>query len=278
MDGLAAELERAVAEWDASGWPRPRVMVVSGTGLAVDLGDAGGYRRPLGDLMPFPAHQVEGHPHRLELLAADSPSPVLYQRGRLHSYQGYDGHQAVFSVRLGALLGVHTLVLSNASGGLRRELRAGQLLLIRDHINLMGLNPLRGELPGSWGARFPDLTAAYDPNLRRLARAEAAELGISLEEGVYAAVAGPSYETAAEVAMLGAVGADLVGMSTALEVIAARHMGVRCLAFSLVANLATGLADEPLVHTEVLAAAEGAAEQLRVLLLRLLARPELTAG
>jgi purine-nucleoside phosphorylase len=277
MDGLAAELERAVASWDAAGWPRPQVMVVSGSGLAVDLGDPGDYRRPLGELLPFPARHVEGHPHSLELLAADSPSPILYQRGRLHSYQGYDGHETAFSVRLGALLGVRTLVLSNASGGLRPDGRPGQLYLVRDHINLMGLNPLRGELPEAWGPRFPDLTDAYDPELRRLARDVAGELGIELQEGVYAAVAGPSYETAAEVEMLARMGADLVGMSTVLEVIAARHMGVRCLAFSLVANLATGLAAEPLVHTEVLAAAEAAAETLRGILVRLLERPELKA-
>ena len=278
MDGLAKELENAVARWDESGWPRPLAMVVSGSGLAVDLGTAGQYRRSMGDFLPFAAGHVEGHPHSFELLAADTDRPVLYQRGRLHSYQGYDGHQTVFSIRLGALLGVKTVILSNAAGALRPESRPGDLMLIRDHINMMGLNPLRGELPESWGPRFPDLTTAYDPELRRVAHEEASKLDLQLGEGVYAAVAGPSYETPAEVLMLGAMGADLVGMSTVLEVIAARHMGLRCLCFSLVANLASGLVDEPLVHTEVLAAAQEASGRLRALLLRLLERPELYAG
>ena len=277
MDGMLRELESAVARWDESGWPRPRAMVVSGSGLAVDLGDAGEHSRPMGDFLPFDAGHVEGHPHSFDLLAADSDRPVLYQRGRLHSYQGYDGHETAFSVRLGALLGIKTVILSNAAGGLRHESRSGDLMLIRDHINMMGLNPLRGEVPESWGPRFPDLTEAYDRGLRRVAQEEAGKLGMELDEGVYAAVAGPSYETPAEVKMLRAMGADLVGMSTVLEVIAARHMGVRCLCFSLISNPAAGMVDEPLVHTEVLAAAQEASGRLRTLLVRLLERPELYA-
>ena len=275
MDGMVSELERAVVLWDDSGWPRPRVMIVSGSGLAVDLGDPGDHSRPMGDFLPFGPGHVEGHPHSFDLLRADSDRPVLYQRGRLHSYQGYDGHQVAFSVRLGALLGVKTLILSNAAGGMYQGVRAGDLRLIRDHINLIGLNPLRGELPPEWGPHFPDLSTAYDRDLRRLARDEAAGLGLDLGEGVYAAVAGPSYETPAEVRMLRGLGADLVGMSTVLEVIAARHMGVRCLCFSLVSNPASGMVDEPLVHTEVLKAAAEASGRLRQLLLRLLDRPEL---
>jgi purine-nucleoside phosphorylase len=275
MDGMVKELESAVTRWDESGWPRPKVMIISGSGLAVDLGDPGEHSRPMGDFLPFLPGQVEGHPHTFELLGADCERPVLYQRGRLHSYQGYDGHQTAFSVRLGALLGVRTVVLSNASGGLYEGVRAGDLMLIKDHINLIGLNPLRGELPPSWGPHFPDLSSAYDPGLRGLAHQAATELGLELGEGVYAAVAGPSYETPAEVSMLRTLGADLVGMSTVLEVIAARHMGVRCLCLSLVSNPAAGMVDEPLVHTEVLAAAQQASNRLRKLLIRLLGRPEL---
>jgi purine-nucleoside phosphorylase len=275
MDGMVAELETAVARWDDAGWPRPRAMVVSGSGLAVDLGDPGEYSRPMAELLPFLPGHVEGHPHTFDLLRADTGRPVLYQRGRLHSYQGYDGHQTVFSIRLGALLGVETVILSNASGGLYEGARAGDLMLIRDHLNLIGLNPLRGELPPAWGPHFPDLTTAYDADLRRVAREEAAALGLELAEGVYAGVAGPSYETPAEVAMLRTMGADLVGMSTVLEVIAARHMGLRCLAVSLVANPAAGMVAEPLIHTEVLAAAEQASGRLRELLVRLLERPEI---
>lgn len=277
MDGMVSELARAVALWDQGGWPRPRVMIVSGSGLAVDLGDPGTYRRPMGDLLPFAPSHVIGHPHAFDLLRTESDRPILYQRGRLHSYQGYDGHQVAFSVRLGALLGVKTLILSNAAGGMYDGVRAGDLVLVRDHINLIGLNPLRGELPAEWGPHFPDLSNAYDRELRRLARQEADALGIDLTEGVYAAVAGPSYETPAEVRMLRGLGADLVGMSTVLEVIAARHMGLRCLCLSLVSNPAAGLVDEPLVHTEVLAAAEEASDRLRRLLTRLIDRPELYA-
>lgn len=278
MDGLAEALSRAVAVWDDGGWPRPKVMVVSGSGLAVELGGTDGRQRPLADFLPFPVRHVVGHPHTVELLAADSQRPVLYQRGRLHSYQGYDAHQTVFAVRLGALLGVETLILSNAAGALRQELEPGRLMVVRDHLNLIGMNPLRGALPPAWGPQFPDLTSAYDQRLRRLARELAAEIDVELEEGVYAGVAGPSYETPAEVRMLRRLGADLVGMSTVLEVIAARHMGLRCLCFSLVANLASGLAgDEPLEHDEVLAAGAAAADTLQAILLRLLQRPELTA-
>jgi purine-nucleoside phosphorylase len=281
MDDLvrahAAALDEAVAAWDRRAWPRPRVVLVSGSGLAVDLHPPTHGLVPLADLLPFPVHPIEGHPHRVELLLPRPERPVLYLRGRLHSYQGYDPLQTVFPVRLAALLGARTLVMTNAAGGLTAARRAGELVLVRDHLNLTGLNPLRGPLPALWGPRFPDLSQAYDGRLRRLAHARASNLGLTLGEGVYAGVAGPSYETPAEARMLALLGADLVGMSTVLEVIAAHHMGLSCLVVSLVSNLGGGLGDEPLDHAEVVAAGVGAQADLSRLLRALLKDDELEA-
>lgn len=272
------DVEQAVERYGALGWPKPRALVVSGSGLAVDLGGEKLGETGLQDLLPFPVHSVIGHPHAVELIQPAGREPILYQRGRLHSYQGYDAHQTVLVVRMAARLGAKTLVMTNAAGGLRKGQHPGDLLLIRDHLNLSGLNPLRGEPPTEWGPRFPDLTAAYDPDLRHLASTAAAGLGIELGEGIYAGLSGPSYETPAEVRMLQAMGADLAGMSTVLEVIAARHMGVRCLCFSLVSNPAAGVAEGPVHHEEVLEAGRAAAGKVKRLLDALLSDPTLTSG
>jgi purine-nucleoside phosphorylase len=276
-------LDRAVEAWDARGWPRPKVCVVSGSGLAVDLHPATHGPLPLAEVLPFPTHAVVGHPHRVEILDphADDPDgagprPTAYFRGRLHSYQGYDAFQTVFTVRLAALLGAETLIMTNAAGSLSPDRPPGTLTLVEDHLNLTGLNPLRGELPERWGPRFPDMTGAYDPELRDLARSTAEELGIELASGVYAGLAGPSYETPAEVRMLDRLGADLVGMSTVLEVIAARHMGIRCMVISLATNLAAGIAGGSLDHEEVLETGRGAAGRVQKLLRRLLEADALT--
>ena len=267
---LERALDEAVAAWDGRGWPRPEVVVVSGSGLGVDLYPPLHGPAPLADLLPFPVHPIVGHAHRVELLLPRGGRPVLYYRGRLHGYQGYEPAQAVFPVRLAALLGAKALVMTNAAGGLDPRVPAGSLVAVADHLNLTGLTPLRGTLPDAWGPRFPDMSEAYDRRLRRLARERAEALGIDLGEGVYAGVAGPSYETPAEVRMLRTLGADLVGMSTVLEVIAARHMGLSCLVLSLVANLAAGVVDEPLAHDEVVAAGAAAGEKLEALLRALL--------
>jgi purine-nucleoside phosphorylase len=190
---------------------------------------------------------------------------VLYQRGRVHSYQGYDAAQTVFHVRLAALLGAERLVMTNASGSLRPELAPGRLVLIKDHINFIGLNPLSGSPPEEWGPRFPDMSEAYSVALRESAHTVARDQDLELAEGVYAGVAGPSFETPAEVAMLRGAGADLVGMSTVLEVIAARHMGMDCLGLSMVSNHAAG-SGETLDHAEVLETGRTVAEQVRRLL------------
>ncbi len=304
-DQLAESLKTAVEAWDGLGWARPQVALISGSGLGVDLGEPERGPIDLSYFLPFAAHPLAGHPHQVELLRPLPERRVVYCRGRLHAYQGYDAQQTVFPVRLAAQLGARVLILTNASGALQAARRPGELLLIRDHLNLTGENPLRGQLPPEWGPRFPDLSAAYDPRLAGLARRVAGELGLALGDAVYAGVLGPSYETPAEVRMLRALGGDLVGMSTVLEVIAARQMGVACLALSLVANPAAGIAADvgdvadvaaaqaagatatapadrlaqpggrALTHDDVLAAAAAGAADLRRLLGALLASPDL---
>ncbi len=267
--GLETLIERhksAVERFDMLGWPRPDVVLVSGSGLAVDFGERTRGPVQLEFLLPFPTHAVQGHPLEVEVFEPVPGRHVLYFKGRLHSYQGYTAEETVFPIRLGALLGAKVLVMTNATGGLNPEYQPGDLVLIRDHVNLLGMNPLRGQLPAEWGPRFPDMTFAYDPALRAVTRRIAADLGIPLPEGVYMGVAGPSYETPAEVNMLRLLGGDLTGMSTVLEVIAARQMGVRCLGVSMVSNAAAGLTDAPINHEEVLAAGKAAAAKLQGLL------------
>ncbi len=230
---------------------RPAVAIVLGSGLgglADRIGDA--VRIPYADIPGFPAPTAEGHAG--ELVAGTlAGTPVLAQSGRFHPYEGHDAAVAALPVRVFAELGARTLILTNAAGGVRRSFAAGTLMLITDHLNLTGRNPLVGEvLPGE--TRFPDMTAPYDPGLAALARDGAAALGLRLEEGVYAGLLGPNYETPAEVRWLQAVGADAVGMSTVTEVIAARARGLRCLGFSVISNPGAGLGPNQLSHSEVM--------------------------
>ena len=269
------DLERGVAEWQGRGWPAPDVMVVAGSGLGVSLGEPAYGPLALSELLPFPAHTVVGHAHQVEILEPAAGRHVAYFRGRLHYYQGYDPNQVVYTVRLAALLGVKVLILTNASGGVNESFRPGELKRITDHLNLTGVNPLRGELPEEWGPRFPDMTEAYDKKLGDLVARHAEQVGVDLGEGVYAALTGPTYETPAEVRMLRTLGADLTGMSTVLENIAARHMGVKVVGISLVSNPAAGVADGPLDHQEVLDAGRAAAGDVAKLLKAVLADPGL---
>jgi purine-nucleoside phosphorylase len=249
-------------------------MVVSGSGLTTDLLPPIGATSPWSEIIPFPIHGIVGHPLEIQLLDAGDDKVVLHSRGRLHAYQGFTPAQTCFTVRLAALLGARVLVLTNSAGGLHEHHRPGDLLVLQDQLNLSGLNPLYGEPPEAWGPRFPDMSAAFDPALRQQLLGYGEELEIPLKEGVYAGLLGPSYETPAEVRMLRQLGGDAVGMSTVLEVIAARHMGLRCAGISLITNPGAGVTDEILDHVDVLTKGREAASHLRQLLGRLLSDPK----
>ena len=217
-------------------------------GLADEVQDA--QRVPYARLPHLAASSVQGHAG--ELVAGRwQGHDVLMLAGRVHRYEGHSMHKVVLPVRMLAALGVHTLIVSNAAGSVHTRLQPGDLMLISDHINFQGQNPLIGKNDERLGPRFPDMTVAYDAELRALARQIAAQQQLALQEGVYAAVLGPSYETPAEVRMLAAMGADAVGMSTVPEVIAARHMGVRVLGLSCITNLGAGLGEGTLDHAHV---------------------------
>ena len=249
---------------------RPRVAIVLGSGLGFlgeEVQDA--VRIPYADIPGFPQPGVVGH--KGELVAGTLEGvPVLVQSGRFHLYEGHSPATAALPVRVFAQLGVGSLVVTNAAGGVRQNLRPPALMLITDHINLTGLNPLVG-LALAGEQRFPDMTEPYDAELRGLAKTAAREQGIALEEGVYCALLGPSYETPAEIRMLQRLGVDAVGMSTVPEVIAARARGVRCVGFSIITNAAAGLG-APLDHKEVLEMGARVAGQLGSLIKGLVRR------
>jgi purine-nucleoside phosphorylase len=229
---------------------------------------------PYAEIPEFPASRVAGHAGRLvigEIAGSAGRVPVAVMQGRAHAYEGWEARDVAFGARVLCRLGIQALVLTNAAGGIRADLEPGDLVRITDHLNLSGQNPLAGPNDERLGMRFPDLSDAYDRALGERLEACARRLGIPLKTGVYACVPGPSYETPAEVRMLRALGADLVGMSTVFEVIAARHQGVPVCALSLVSNRAAGLADRPLSHDDVLAAGERRKEWLGPLLADLLA-------
>ena len=276
MKHFEKELAAAVERWRGEGRPAPDVALVAGSGLSIDLGRPAIGPEPLAGWLPFPVRAVAGHRHELELLEIGAGRHLLYFRGRLHGYQGYEPGELVFPVRFAALLGAKTLLMTTAAGGVRPEWPSGTLVAVSDQLNLTGRSPLWGEPPAAWGERFPDMSEAYSSELRSLAREHASRLGFSLVEGVYAGLPGPSYETPAEVRMLRHLGADLVGMSTVLEVIAARHLGMRCLVLSLVTNPGAGVTSAPLTHQEVLDAGRDASSRLQALFGALLADPRLT--
>lgn len=240
---------------------QPHVAIVLGSGLgglaqAIESAVSIPYR----DIPGFPASTVAGHAGELVAGTLDGV-PVLAQSGRFHLYEGHPPEIAGLPVRVFAALGIHTLIVTNAAGGLRASFGAGTLMLIADHINLMGRNPLVGPVLAA-EERFPDMSRPYDPELRTIAREVARQAGVPLEEGVYVALLGPSYETPAEVRMLQRLGGDAVGMSTVPEVIVARARGMRCLGFSIITNPGSGLSDAPLSHADVLAATDRVAGQL----------------
>jgi purine-nucleoside phosphorylase len=270
-DDLAAAVAAIKARTDLA----PEIGVVLGSGLggfADALEDA--LEIPYDDIPGWPVATAMGHAGRL-VVGSFAGAPVAVMRGRAHLYEGLPPAKVVFGIRVLGLLGVRTLVLTNAVGAIDDSLRPGQLALISDHINLQAQSPLVGPNDESLGPRFPDLTDAYDPELRAAAQAAAGRIGIDLGEGVYAAWLGPAFETPAEIRMLRTLGADLVGMSVAPEVLAARHMGIRCLAISCVTNLAAGVSPEPIDADHVLEVGAQAAGSLVSLLRELV--PTLSA-
>jgi purine-nucleoside phosphorylase len=245
---------------------RPTIAVVLGSGLgsfAERLTSA--TKIPYEKIPGFPRATTAGHAGKLSV-GKLGVVPVAVMQGRIHLYEGYSVREAVFPIRVLRRMGVRTVILTNAAGGIADELKPGTLALIRDHINLQGVNPLAGANDDKWGERFPDMTSAYPEKYRALARQEARKLGFELREGVYAGVAGPSYETPAEIRYLKAIGSELVGMSTVAETIAARHAGMGVLGISCVTNTAALVGGKALHHSEVIAAGERAQEQLGELL------------
>lgn len=246
---LARKVDAAWGVFAAHTKNTPRIGVVLGSGLGEFASQVKGDDVPFTILPGFPVPTVQGHSGRFRV-----GEQAVIMAGRVHYYEGHPIQDVVLPVFLLHRLGVRTLILTNAAGAVNRSFHVGELVLIRDHINLQGVNPLRGPNPGD-GPRFPDMSTAYDPRLRQLARSVSET---PLNEGVYAAFPGPSYETPAEVKMAGIIGADLVGMSTVPEATAAAYLGMRVLGISCVTNMAAGILAQPLAHEEVIKAGKEA--------------------
>jgi len=249
-ESLRAQLNEAAAHVGKLGGPAPTVGVVLGSGLGAFGDTLGGLVKiPYAEIPHMPRSAVVGHAGNL-CLGSVGAARVACLQGRVHAYEGHDLDRVTFGVRLLARLGCKAVLLTNAAGGIKTGFAPGDLMLLVDHLNLMGRNPLVGPNDDS-GPRFPDMTRAYDPELCQAARDAARTLDIELREGVYAALLGPSYETPAEIRMFQKLGADAVGMSTVPEVLVLRHQGVRVGAMSCITNLGAGLGDAPLDHSEV---------------------------
>jgi purine-nucleoside phosphorylase len=269
------EQAQETADFIRAAAPQPiNVVVVLGSGLgafADQLQDR--VVIPYQQIPRFPVSTAVGHAGRLVIGTCEGVS-VAAMQGRFHYYEGYSLEEVTWPVRVFGLLGVPSLVLTNAAGGINVKFHAGSLMLITDHVNLMGVNPLRGKNDDRFGPRFPDMSYVYSKEYREIAKREAAAMKLTLEEGVYVAVAGPSYETPAEIRMLRTLGADAVGMSTVPEAIVAGHLGMQVLGLSLISNMAAGVLDQPLHHQEVLDMGERMSQVLTELLRRVV--PQLT--
>ena len=256
---VAGEYERAGSAADfifSRTKLRPQIALVLGSGLGAFADEfSGATKIPYAEIPHFPRSTAIGHAGRL-VIGKVGQVPVAGMQGRVHLYEGYSAKEVVFPIRVFARMGVKAVILTNAAGGIKREFSQGRLVVISDHINLQGVNPLTGPNDERFGLRFHDMTNAYDKRFREMAVGEGNRMGVGMYEGVYAALAGPSYETPAEIRYLRAIGADLVGMSTVPEVTVARHSGIRVLGISCVTNAAAGILDQPLSHVEVLETAE----------------------
>jgi purine-nucleoside phosphorylase len=262
--GHAARFIRSRIEEDV------RVALVLGSGLgafADELEDA--QTLAYSEIPGFAVSTVEGHAGRL-VVGKVGGVAVAAMQGRFHFYEGYTLEEVTFPIRTLGLLGIKSLVLTNAAGGLNNSYTQGSLIVISDHLNLMGTNPLLGKNDPRFGPRFPDMTEVYDKEYQDAAICEAHELGLELRRGIYAALTGPSYETPAEIRMMRLLGADAVGMSTVPEAIVARHMGLRVLGLSCITNMAAGVLDKPINHEEVIETGERVRETFAELLRRVI--------
>lgn len=250
----------------------PRVGVVLGSGLgafANDFDEA--IAIPYQEIPGFGRSTAEGHAGQL-VIGKVEQVPLLAMQGRLHHYEGYSLEEVTFPIRTFKLLGLKTLILTNASGGINVQFTPGTLMVITDHLNLMGDNPLRGQNDERFGPRFPDMSAVYSPELQEIVMEEAREMTLDVRRGIYAALAGPSYETPSEIHLMRNFGADAVGMSTVPEAIVARHMGLEVLGISCVTNLAAGVTDQLINHEEVMATGNRVSATFTELLKRVVVR------
>ena len=251
---------------------RPRVGVILGSGLgnvvdAIDIEVA----IPYSDIPGAKASTVVGHQGRM-ILGTANGVPVVVMQGRVHFYEGYEMPEVMFLSRVLGRLGIEALIVTNAAGGVNTSFNAGDLMLISDHINFSGVNPLRGPNVEELGVRFPDMSVAYPESLRQMAREVGRELGVGLQEGVYLFLSGPTYETPAEIRAFRTLGADAVGMSTVPEVIAMSHMGIPVLGISCITNMAAGILNQKLTHTEVMETTARVQKEFTALVLGVLKR------
>jgi len=250
----------------------PRIAIILGSGLGAFADDfENAVAIPYEDITGFPRSTAEGHAGRLVIGKIDQV-PLVAMQGRVHFYEGYSLEEVTFPIRVFKLLGIKTLILTNASGGVNVQFTQGALMIISDHLNLLGDNPLRGPNDGRFGPRFPDMTAVYSPELQEIVIEEAKALNVEVRRGIYAALAGPSYETPAEIHLMRNLGADAVGMSTVPEAIVARHMDLEVLGISCITNMAAGISDEPINHDDVMATGDRVRETFTQLLRKIVGR------
>ena len=270
--GLYERAEHAARVIRARTKLEPRIALVLGSGLG---GFADEFDEAVGisyeEIPGFKTSTAQGHAGRLVIGKVDEV-PVVAMQGRVHYYEGYSLEEVTFPVRTFKLLAVKTLILTNASGGINVELSQGTLMVISDHLNMVGDNPLRGANDERFGPRFPDMSAVYAPELQALVVEEAKEIGVVVRRGIYGALSGPNYETPAEIHLLRNLGADAVGMSTVPEAIVARHMGLEVLGISCITNMAAGIGDQPINHEEVMATGDRVRETFAKLLRRVVSR------
>ena len=272
LSDLYSRAENAARTIRAHSDLSPNIAVVLGSGLG-DFADEfeESVSLPYREIPGFVSSTAQGHVGSL-VIGKVEDVPVLAMQGRVHYYEGYTLEEVTFPIRTFRLLGIKTLILTNAAGGIDVQLSQGALMVISDHLNLMGVNPLRCRNDERLGPRFPDMSEVYSRELQELATEEARALGITARRGIYAALSGPSYETPAEIHMLRSFGADAVGMSTVPEAIVARHMGMKVLGLSCITNMAAGISETPINHEEVIETGQKVRETFTQLLRRVIAK------